>query len=85
MNGLALWAPRPVYPTDQQKWISGTVVLEVSISKRGNVTNARAVSGPSALRLAAEQAVEEWRFKPYLVDGDPTEVTTTMGFFFNGR
>jgi protein TonB len=85
MNGLALSAPRPVYPADQEKGISGTVVLEVSISKRGNVTDARAVSGPPALRRAAEQAVEEWRFRPYLVDGDPTEVTTTVGFFFNGR
>jgi TonB family protein len=85
MDELALAEPRPVYPADLPKGISGTVMLEVSISKGGDVTNARAVSGPVELRRVAEQALKEWRFRPYLVDGDPTEVTTTVGFFFNGR
>ena len=85
MDELALSEPRPVYPADQPKGISGTVMLEVSISKWGDVINARAVSGPVELRGAAEQAIADWRFRPYLVDGDPTEVTTTVGFFFNGR
>jgi TonB family protein len=85
MDELALAEPRPVYPADLPKGISGTVMLEVSISKRGNVTSAKAVSGPVELRRAAEQALKEWRFRPYLVAGDPAEVTTTVGFFFNGR
>jgi protein TonB len=85
MIGYALYAPKPAYPADQAQGIGGTVELEVSISKRGNVTSAHAVSGPPQLWRAAERAVEEWRFRPYFVDGEPTEVTTTVGFFFNGE
>ncbi len=85
MIGYALYAPKPAYPEDQAQGIGGTVELEVLISKRGDVTSAHSVSGPPELWRAAERAVEDWRFKPYMVDGEPVEVTTTIGFFFNGR
>lgn len=85
MDSYAVSAPRPVYPADLPRGISGTVLVEVSVSKQGSVTGVWAVSGPDELRPAAIQAVQAWRYKPYQVDGKPTEVTTTVGFFFNGR
>jgi TonB family protein len=85
MMGYAVSVPKPVYPAGILKGITGTVVVEVAISREGTVTGAWAVSGPDELRPAAVQAVQGWRFRPYQVDGDPAEVTTTLGFFFNGR
>jgi TonB family protein len=85
MMGYAVSAPRPVYPAGILKGITGTVVVEVAVSREGTVTGAWAVSGPDDLRLAAVQAVQAWQFRPYMVDGNPAEVTTTLGFFFNGR
>jgi len=85
MMEYAVSVPKPVYPPDIPKGITGTVVVEVAISREGIVTGARAVSGPDDLRPATVQAVQGWRFGPYTVDGNPAEVTTTLGFFFNGR
>lgn len=85
MMSYAVSAPRPIYPQDQANGIDGTVVLQVTISKQGSVTGTRTVSGPVALRAAAVQAVRAWRFKPYLLNGSPTEVVTTLELPFKGR
>lgn len=81
----AEFAPTPVYPSDVARGISGTVTVEISISRQGSVTGAWALSGPEELRPAVLRAVQEWQFRPYVVDGEPTAFTTTLGFFFNGR
>jgi TonB family protein len=85
MMGYALTAPRPLYPRDVAKGMDGTVVLQVTISKQGNVTNTRTISGPVELHQAALQAVWAWHFRPYLLDGNPTEVTTTVELPFKGQ
>lgn len=85
MMGYALTAPRPIYPRDVAKGMDGTVVLQVTISKQGNVTSTRTVSGPVELRQAAVQAVRAWHFRPYLLDGNPAEVTTTVELPFKGQ
>ena len=85
MMQYALTTPTPAYPANQPTGMTGTVVVAIEVSREGNVTGAWAVSGPDELRSAALQAVQGWRFRPYLVDGAPAEVTTTLGFFFNGR
>jgi protein TonB len=85
MMGYALTAPRPIYPRDVAKGMDGTVVLQVTISKQGNVTNTRTISGPVELHQAALQAVWAWHFRPYLLDGNPTEVTTTVELPFKGQ
>jgi protein TonB len=41
------------------------------------------VSGPPLLRDAALQAVRTWRYKPYMLSGEPTEVQTTIDVNFN--
>jgi TonB family protein len=78
------FAPKPVH-TEPANGISGTVMVEISISRDGNVTFARVISGPQALWPAALQTVQQWKFKPYLVEGVPAEVTTTLGVYVKGE
>jgi TonB family protein len=78
------FAPKPVH-VEPANGVSGTVMVEVSISEQGNVTNVRVISGPQALRSTAIQTVQKWKFKPYLVDGIPAEVTTTLGVYVKGE
>jgi TonB family protein len=78
MIKYAVSAPKPIYPANKARGMEGTVVLQITISKQGEVTSTRTVSGPSELRSAAVQAVRTWRFKPYLLDGSPAEVITTL-------
>jgi len=73
----------PVYPVIAKTGrVSGTVVLAVTISKGGNVENVRVVTGPAMLRRPAVDAVRTWRFKPYLVDNQPTAIETTINVHF---
>jgi bla regulator protein blaR1 len=74
----------PVYPQAAKKaGIQGTVVLEAIISGEGNVESLRVVSGPQDLQQAALDAVREWKYKPYLLNGDPIEVSTTINIIFS--
>jgi TonB family protein len=60
----------PVYPQSAKRYgITGTVVLEVQINEKGDVVNAKAVSGPGLFREAAEEALMQWKFKPALANG----------------
>ena len=81
----AVSATQPVYPVAQAKGAGGTVVMQIVVSRLGDVISTRAVSGPAELRPAAAQAVRTWRFRPYLVHGAPAEVTTTLQFTFKGQ
>jgi protein TonB len=58
-------------------------VIQATISKNGTIENSHAVSGPTMLRQAALDAVKSWRFRPYLLDGEPVEVDTTVNVVFN--
>jgi protein TonB len=58
--------------------LQGPVVLEVVISDRGTVDHVDVVKGHHLLRAAAESAVKHWRYRPYLLDGRPVEVATTV-------
>ena len=74
----------PQYPAiAKAARIQGTVVLQATISKAGAITNLRVVSGPPMLQQAALDAVRSWRYKPYLLNGDPVEVETTVNVVFN--
>jgi len=53
--------------------VRGSVLLQTLISADGTVQEMRVISGPTILVAAARQAVQQWRFKPYLVDGKPVE------------
>ena len=77
----------PVYPVlAQQARIQGLVVLDADISKDGTVETLRAVSGHPLLVPAALNAVKQWRYKPYLVNGKPVAASTqiTVNFALTG-
>jgi len=74
----------PQYPAiPRAAHIQGIVILQATISKTGLIENLRVVSGPPMLRQAAIDAVQTWRYKPYLLNGDPVEVETTINVVFN--
>jgi protein TonB len=81
--GLLIQRTAPVYPPiAKSARVSGTVVIQATISKTGSVVNPRVVSGPTMLRQSALDAVKTWRFRPYLLDGEPVEVETTVNVVF---
>jgi TonB family protein len=74
----------PVYPPlARQARIQGAVVLKVRISKTGDVQNIQLISGHPMLAPSAIEAVKQWKYKPYLVNGDPVEVETNVSVNFS--
>lgn len=83
MNGLLYQTVRPVYPIiAQEAHVEGTVVLQATISKNGIIENLRVTSGPVLLQQAALNAVRQWRYRPYLLNGQPVDVETTVNVIF---
>jgi periplasmic protein TonB len=84
VEGLLLLKTMPPYPAiARATHTEGTVVLEATISKAGAIENLRVMSGPLMLRQAAADAVRTWRYRPYLLDGQPIEVETTVNVIFS--
>jgi len=74
----------PVYPHEARTAkIQGTVVLHAIIGKDGKVDKLVVISGPRELQTAALDAVRRWTYKPYLLNGNPTEVETTISVNFH--
>jgi periplasmic protein TonB len=75
-----LLAPiRPTYPAiARAARVQGTVVVEAIISRTGTIESLHVVSGPVMLQNAALEAIREARYRPYLLNGEPTEVQTTI-------
>jgi len=74
---------QPVYPVEaKKKRIQGRVVLDAVIGKQGEIENLRVVSGPPELQKAALEAVKQWSYEPYLLNGAPVEVTTKINITF---
>jgi TonB family protein len=69
----------PVYPEDAKKArVSGSVILDATIGKDGTVENLKVLSGPAPLQQSALDSVRQWKYKPYLLNGDPVEVETKI-------
>jgi protein TonB len=84
MAGNLLDKTVPQYPAIAiAAGIQGIVVLQATISSNGSIKNLRVISGPSMLQQAALDAVRSWRYKPYLLNGEPVEVETTINVVFN--
>lgn len=83
MEGRRLSGTDPRYPAIAvAAHIQGTVVLAATISKTGAIENLRVTSGPPMLVAAAMEAVRTWRYRPYLLNGEPVEVETTVRVIF---
>jgi|SRR5579863_4694576 TonB family protein len=78
-TGLLIHKVNPIYPNEARRaHVQGEVILRAEISKEGRIVNLRLISGPEELAPAAIGAVQQWRYKPYLLMGNPVEVETTI-------
>src|SRR5271155_4753835 len=78
-SGLLVRKVNPNYPPlARQARIQGTVVLQAQISKTGDIQNLQLISGHPMLAPAAIEAVKQWKYKPYLLNGEPVAVETTV-------
>ena len=83
-QGLLIRKVQPNYPPlARQARIQGNVVLQAEISKDGSIENLRLVSGHPMLAPAAIEAVKQWRYKPYFLNGEPVEVETQVTVIFS--
>jgi TonB family protein len=77
--GLKISGAVPKYPKIAKiRHIQGTVVLRATIGKDGTIGNLEVVSGPPELEESSVEAVKTWRYKPYLLNGEPVEVETQI-------
>jgi TonB family protein len=85
MQSLLLKKQAPVYPQDaKDAHVSGTVILDVTIGMDGALHDLHVTSTPwPSLTAAALSAVSHWEYKPYLLDGEPVEVQTTIYAIFS--
>jgi protein TonB len=78
-TGLLVRRVNPTYPPlARQARIQGTVVLHAVISKDGSIEGLTLISGHPMLAPAAIDAVKQWKYKPYLLNGEPVEVDTEV-------
>ncbi len=83
-QGLLIRKVQPNYPPlARQARIQGNVVLTAEISKDGSIENLRLVSGHPMLAPAAIEAVKQWKYKPYFLNGEPVEVETQVTVIFS--
>jgi len=84
VQGNAISQPKPLYPQmARMARVQGSVVLQAVISKNGAIENLRVVSGHPMLQQSALDAVRQWRYRPYLLNGEPVEVETQITVNFN--
>ena len=77
--GSPISAPKPQYPAiARTAHVQGSVVLAATISKQGTIENLKVLSGPAMLINSAVEAVKQWRYKPYILNGEPVEVETSI-------
>ncbi|MGO9165905.1 MAG: energy transducer TonB [Candidatus Sulfotelmatobacter sp.] len=85
-KGLIVYRIEPPYPVlARQAHVQGTVVLTAFIDKEGMIQNLQLVSGHPLLAPAAIEAVKHWRYKPFLLNGQPVGVETTVTINFSLR
>ncbi|HMF63778.1 MAG TPA: energy transducer TonB [Edaphobacter sp.] len=86
MAGLAIQHKMPLYPAAEGPYRSGAIVLHAIITPEGKVDKLTVISGPDSLRKRALEAVHQWVYKPYLLNGTSVwiQTTITMNLDFGG-
>jgi len=83
-DGLLINKIEPQYPSMAKlAHVQGDVVLQATISKTGQIENLRAISGHPILIQAAMDAVKQWKYRPYALNGEPVAVDTTITVKFH--
>jgi TonB family protein len=78
-TGLLIKKVAPIYPSDARAaYIQGTVLLRAEISKAGDITDLELMDGPIELAGSAVAAVRQWKYKPYMLMGEPVTVETQI-------
>ena len=82
-QGLLIKKVQPVYPRNALTMhMEGAVELTATISKTGAITAVKVISGEQLLTKAAVDAVKQWKYKPYLLNGEPVEIQTQVTINF---
>jgi hypothetical protein len=79
LNSKALYLPLPEVPAGEA---TGVVLVNVLIDEQGTVIDAKAISGPQHLQVAAVNAARLARFSPTLLAGEPVKVSGTLSYSF---
>ena len=70
---------QPRYPQNALAMrVQGSVQLQATINKEGNISNLKTISGDAVLARAAAEAVKQWRYKPYYLNGEPVDIETQI-------
>jgi TonB family protein len=78
-QGLLIKRVQPKYPPSAlAAHVQGAVQIEATINQEGKVVDVKVLSGDSVLARAAVEAVRQWRYKPYYLDGQPVEIQTQI-------
>lgn len=86
-QGMVLHRVQPQYPPlARTARVQGSVILAAVIGKDGTIQNLHVLSGHPLLTQAALDAVKQWRYRPYILNGEPVEVDTqvTVNFTLSG-
>jgi protein TonB len=82
-QGLLIRKISPTYPANALRMhIEGSVELLATVSKEGNISHIKVLSGDAQLTRAASEAVKQWKYKPYLLNGEPVDIQTQVTINF---
>jgi periplasmic protein TonB len=74
----------PKYPKEAlEKGLEGDVILQAMIDRKGNIASLKVAKGDPILAEAAMEAVKKWKYRPYVLNGEPVEVLTTIKIQFH--
>jgi TonB family protein len=83
MTGMVDHKVMPQYPQEaMKKGVEGNVVFNIVVDEAGKIVDSHAVSGNPLLVTASADALREYRYRPYQVDGNPVRVESQVGFHF---
>ena len=86
LQGMLIKQVQPKYPVNAMAThTQGAVQIAATIDKEGHVLNPKVVSGSPLLAPAALEAVRQWRYKPYYLDGQPVEIQTQITIVFKAQ
>jgi periplasmic protein TonB len=78
-RGLLVKQVQPVYPRSAiDMRVEGAVEIMATVSKNGDISDAKVLSGDKQLARAAIEAVKQWKYKPYLLNGEPVDIQTQI-------
>ena len=83
MIGMTDHKVLPQYPKNAlMEGIQGDVVFNIVVDESGKIVSSKLVSGDALLAAASEDAIRQYHFRPYTVDGSPVRVESQLGFHF---